>query len=94
MQEHDQPGTPDDIGFQRVQGPTIPLMDRQRQILILLARGAENNEIADELGIAYQTVKNYLLDAQNKLLERNSLGSVTRALIIGEITPEDINPSE
>lgn len=41
--------------------PQKPLTDRQRQILRLVAEGNSNKEIANQLSISLQTVKNQLL---------------------------------
>jgi DNA-binding CsgD family transcriptional regulator len=44
-----------------------PLNDRERKLLLLLAQGRSNKEIAYEFGIKEQTVKNYLGPLYEKL---------------------------
>jgi DNA-binding CsgD family transcriptional regulator len=44
-----------------------PLSPRERQLLLLLTKGLSNKEIAWELGIKEQTVKNYLKPLYDKL---------------------------
>ena len=43
------------------------LTDRDREIIQLIARAYSNKDIAGQLGIAEQTVKNYLSQIYNKL---------------------------
>ncbi len=45
----------------------IPLSDREIEVLLLLAKGSENKEIAEYLGISHQTVKNHLSSVYMKL---------------------------
>ncbi|GAB1482601.1 hypothetical protein MASR2M78_14170 [Treponema sp.] len=44
-----------------------PLTNREKQLLILIAKGFSNKEIAIEFGIKEQTVKNYLRPLYDKL---------------------------
>ncbi len=39
---------------------TRPITPRELQVISLVAKGLTNKEVADELGIQLQTVKNYL----------------------------------
>jgi len=48
-------------------GPTIELSRREREVLERLARGASNDAIAAELGIATQTIRNYISTIYDKL---------------------------
>lgn len=43
------------------------LSETEEQIVVLLTQGLRNGEIADALGLAYQTVCNYLKVIYNKL---------------------------
>lgn len=47
--------------------PIDKLTDRERQILVLLAAGLRNREIASELSISEATVENHLHNAYGKL---------------------------
>lgn len=47
--------------------PSVNLSKRERDVLELLARGVTNDVIAKELGIATQTVRNYLSAVYDKL---------------------------
>ena len=48
-----------------------PLTEREEQLVLLLARGATNQELADGLHVALSTVKTHLMNIQNKLGARN-----------------------
>jgi DNA-binding NarL/FixJ family response regulator len=48
-----------------------PLSEREREILILLAQGVPNKEIADKLSIAEGTVKNHVSNILGKLQVQN-----------------------
>ena len=50
-----------------------PLTKRERQIVARVARGRTNREIAHELNIGEQTVKNHLSGIFEKLQVRNRL---------------------
>jgi DNA-binding NarL/FixJ family response regulator len=57
-------------GSQPVQ-PIEPLTAREEQVLVTVARGRTNAEIADELYISLSTVKTHLASLMNKLGARN-----------------------
>ena len=59
--------------------PTNPLSARELDILRLVAAGRRNREIADELGISSQTVKNNLTAVLHKLGVPNRTRAVTYA---------------
>ncbi len=47
--------------------PVVDLSRREREVLELVARGAGNEQIARELGIVAQTVRNYISNIYDKL---------------------------
>jgi DNA-binding NarL/FixJ family response regulator len=51
--------------------PVAPLTDREEQVLVFVARGRTNAEIATELFISLSTVKTHLASLMNKLGARN-----------------------
>ncbi|MFI7678205.1 response regulator [Actinophytocola sp. NPDC049390] len=51
--------------------PIDPLTEREEQILVAVARGRTNNEIADEHHITLSTVKSHVTSLMNKLGARN-----------------------
>ena len=51
--------------------PIDPLTDREEEVLVTVARGRTNAEIADELYISVSTVKSHLASLMNKLGARN-----------------------
>ncbi len=51
--------------------PLEPLSDREREVLVLLAQGASNREIAEKLVITEGTVKNHVSNILAKLQAEN-----------------------
>jgi DNA-binding NarL/FixJ family response regulator len=51
--------------------PVHPLTDREEEVLLTVARGRTNAEIADELAISMSTVKTHLASLMMKLGARN-----------------------
>jgi DNA-binding NarL/FixJ family response regulator len=51
--------------------PVDPLTSREEEILLTVARGRTNSEIADELHISLSTVKTHLTSVMDKLGARN-----------------------
>jgi DNA-binding NarL/FixJ family response regulator len=51
--------------------PVEPLTDREEEVLVTVARGRTNAEIADELHISLSTVKTHLARLMDKLGARN-----------------------
>lgn len=51
--------------------PIEPLTDREEEVLLTVARGRTNAEIADELSISLSTVKSHLASLMDKLRARN-----------------------
>ena len=62
------------VGLERVSPPTQPiepLTEREEEVLLTVARGRTNAEIADELHITLSTVKTHVGALMNKLGARN-----------------------
>jgi DNA-binding NarL/FixJ family response regulator len=55
----------------RVTQPFVPLTGREEEVLVTVARGRTNAEIADELHISLSTVKTHLGSLMDKLAARN-----------------------
>ncbi len=51
--------------------PLAELTERERQVLVLVARGLSNKEVGSELGLAEKTVKHYLTSVLQKLHVRS-----------------------
>jgi DNA-binding NarL/FixJ family response regulator len=51
--------------------PAVPLSDRERQLVDVIAKGLTNQEIATELFISLSTVKTHVASIQHKLGVRN-----------------------
>ena len=51
--------------------PMAPLTEREEEVLVTVALGHTNTEIADELSISLSTVKTHLASLMNKLGARN-----------------------
>ncbi len=71
-----------------------PLSSREMSILHLIARGASNKEIARELSISRQTVKNHMSSILRKLAVNDRTQAAVLALRRGWIRLEDTKPLE
>ena len=56
-----------------------PLTDRESAVLVLVAQGASNGEIATTLSLTEGTVRNYLSTAMQKLHAQTRIEAATRA---------------
>ena len=69
-----------------------PLLDpptkRELDVLQLIARGASNQEIAEELVFAVDTVKRHVYNIFSKLGVSNRIQALTRARALGLIEDE------
>jgi LuxR family transcriptional regulator, maltose regulon positive regulatory protein len=76
---------PEDDGnpAQRPQPLVDPLSARELEVLHLIAAGASNEEIAQQLVIAISTVKRHVSNIFGKLAVSNRIQAVTRAQTIG-----------
>ena len=63
--------------------PGRDLSERERQVLLLVAGGATNREIAAELHLSPHTVKEYVSAVYRKLDVRNRAEAVKRAAALG-----------
>ncbi len=66
------------------------LHPREVQVLKAVARGATNQEIADQLGIKVRTVESHIVNIFNKLGINSRTGAVLCALKEGWISPDDL----
>jgi len=62
------------------QDPTANLADREREVLDLLSQGFMYKEIADKLGISFETVRTYIRRIYEKLHVRSRTEAVAKAL--------------
>jgi two-component system response regulator DesR len=65
------------------QRPTGLLSERELQVLDLIAEGATNREIADELYLSHHTVKDYTSAVYRKIHARNRAEAILRAQRLG-----------
>ncbi len=76
-----------DTGSDRVPAqPVVPLTEREEDVLVTVARGLTNSEIAHELHISLSTVKTHLTALMNKLGARNRVELAMWAYETGRIT--------
>ena len=68
-------------------GSACPLSVREREVLSLVATGADLQEIADELTISPATVRTHIANVHRKLGTRNRAHAVAIALQHGAIRP-------
>jgi LuxR family transcriptional regulator, maltose regulon positive regulatory protein len=60
-----------------------PLSERELEVLVLLAAGNSNRQIASELFVALSTVKTHIKNIYGKLDVRNRTQAVSRAGELG-----------
>ena len=73
-----------------LQGSGGPLTPRETEVLRYLAMGWEVPNIAEELGLSANTVRNHSTNLRRKLDVRSSLEAVMVALRMGVLTVEDL----
>ena len=67
--------------------PIAPLTEREEEVLVTLARGRTNVEIADDLHISLSTVKTHLASLMGKIGARNRVELAMWAYETGRIKP-------
>jgi DNA-binding NarL/FixJ family response regulator len=72
--------------------PFHPLSDREMEVLTCVVRGMSNKEIASNLGIGYQTVKNHVTSILRKFGVEDRTQAVVYALKRGWVKLADKNP--
>ena len=66
--------------------PIDPLTEREEQVLLTIARGRTNSEIADELHISLSTVKTHIASLMAKLGARNRVEVAMWAYETGRVS--------
>lgn len=69
---------------------TVPLTDRETEVLTLVARGYINKQIADELGIGLTTVITHRRNLMEKLGVRSVAELILRAVTAGYVDAEQL----
>jgi DNA-binding NarL/FixJ family response regulator len=69
----------------------MPLSDREMEILALITRGMSNKQVAVELGISHQTVKNHITSILRKLAVNDRTQAAVIALRKGWVRLQDID---
>lgn len=72
----------------RPRGRNPDLTAREREILQAMARGGSNQQIADELVLSRDTVRNHVASILSKMGVNSKLQAVTLAIQRGMISPE------
>ena len=67
--------------------PIDPLTEREEEVLLTVARGRTNTEIADELAISLSTVKTHLASLMSKLQARNRVELAMWAYETARVSP-------
>lgn len=68
-----------------------PITWREMNILVMIAQGNSNKEIADSLGIKYQTIKNNIYRLTKKLGAKNNVHALLLAMDVGLIRMEIVS---
>lgn len=71
------------------QQPAPLLSPREREIVLLMARGATNAEIARQLFLSAHTIKDHSTSVYRKLGVRNRAQAVSRATTLGLLSEEE-----
>jgi two-component system response regulator DesR len=74
-----------DVFAPAAQAAAQPLSEREREVVVLIAGGATNSEIAEQLYLSPHTVKEYTSGIYRKLGVRNRAEAVRRAQRLGLI---------
>lgn len=70
-----------------------PLSDREQQVLLFLAEGHTNKEIAERLDLSVKTIETYRARIATKLQLRSRADIVRYALEMGLLRQEGTNPA-
>lgn len=75
------------ITLREAEGAGVPtlLTPREREVLVLVARGLTNVRVAARLGVSPATVRSHMEHLMRKLAVRSRTQAVARALALGEI---------
>lgn len=71
-------------------GRKVPMTERQRECVILAARGKADNQIAKELGVGIETVKMHLRAARQRYGVSKRMTLAVRALQDGQISFSEV----
>lgn len=82
------PGSDRPRGRRMEQALIEPLSERELDVLYLIARGDSNQEIADRLVIALDTVKRHVIHIFEKLDVNNRVQAAARARALGLLSDE------
>jgi len=66
---------------------TVPLTDRAREVLVLMARGLDNGQIASNLFVSEATVRTHVGHVLSKLDARSRVQAVVVAYESGLVRP-------
>ena len=72
------------VGYERVRNP-MPLTEREREVLELVARGLRGGAIAQHLVLSPETIKSHVQNAMTKLGAHTRAHAVAIALGTGQI---------
>jgi DNA-binding NarL/FixJ family response regulator len=75
-----------DVFAPATEAPQVPLSEREREVVSLIAGGSTNREIAERLFLSPHTVKEYTSGIYRKLGVRNRAEAVKRAQRLGLIS--------
>mgnify|MGYP001604378352 CR=1 FL=1 len=66
------------------------LSDREREVLVLIAKGFSAKEVALRTSLSPRTVEHHVENIRNKLRARNRAHIVSKALAFGEISLTEV----
>lgn len=86
---------PQNVTVEKIQGPTVPLNEGQKKLLVILGQGARFGDAARRLHVPIGSIAHPVESIEGQLLVDNYPDAVIRTALTGEIPVERyVNPDD